>query len=160
MATTRSAQTVEALRARVRPTHNARKPWGSIVMFIGPTMLLYALFLMIPVLTTFYNSLHHIEPTGGQLITTYVGLENYIDALTSDRWFGMAVKNTVIWALAGPVIEMFTATALALILYFQSAVSPDVPRRVVHADSDLRRGRRVALPLGVQPGLGSADDHS
>jgi ABC-type sugar transport system permease subunit len=101
-------------------TRSPRKPWLSIILFIGPALVLYLLFLMGPVLTTFYNSLHHIEPSGGSLVTTYVGMDNYVQALTKDRWFReFAIPNTIIWALAGPVLEMTVATALALILYFK-----------------------------------------
>jgi len=103
-----------------RYAHNRRhkKPWVSIVMFIGPAFLFYTLFLLVPVLTTFYNSVHHIEPLGGEMITTYVGLDNYRAAL-DDRWFIQAVKNTIIWGTVGPALEMIVATALALILYFE-----------------------------------------
>ncbi len=120
MATARPALGTEEAPLQTRKPSSSRKPWLSITLFIGPALGLYILFLLVPVLTTFYNSLHRIEPMGGNLITTYVGLDNYIEALTNDRWFGQyAVPNTIIWALAGPVLEMSVATTLALILYFR-----------------------------------------
>ncbi len=119
MATARPALAAET-RSLARESGQPRKPWLSIMMFIGPALALYILFLLVPVLTTFYNSLHRIEPTGGSLVTTYVGLDNYVEALTRDRWFGQyAVPNTIIWAVVGPILEMTVATALALILYFR-----------------------------------------
>ncbi|MBN1286383.1 MAG: sugar ABC transporter permease [Anaerolineae bacterium] len=121
MATVRSAQTAEAASVRASTPHKQRKPWFSILLFIGPALALYTLFLLVPVLTTFYNSLYRIEPIGGELTATFVGLDNYVEALTKDKWFGQyAVPNTIIWALVGPVLEMTVATLLALILYFKT----------------------------------------
>ena len=120
MTTARRAHVACEAESHVAIAHKSRRPWGSIVMFLSPALLLYGMFMLVPVLTTFYNSFHRIEPSGGQLLTTYVGVDNYVEALTRDRWFGQyAVPNTVIWAVAGPVLEMSVAVALALVLYFK-----------------------------------------
>jgi ABC-type sugar transport system permease subunit len=119
MATARSALTAETVQSQTKTSREPRRPWLSILLFIGPALFLYCVFLLGPVLTTFFNSLHHIEPVGGNLVTTFVGLDNYVEALTQDRWFGMAVGNTIIWGVVGPVLEMTLATTLALILYFK-----------------------------------------
>jgi ABC-type sugar transport system permease subunit len=95
-----------------------RKPWGAIILFIGPVMAYYACFILYPVVQTFFYSVHTIQPTGGKLVTTYVGLENFHQLFT-DRIFLRAVKNTLIWGGVGPTIEMLTATPLALLVYFK-----------------------------------------
>ncbi len=95
-----------------------RKPWGAIILFIGPVMVYYALFILYPVAQTFYYSVHTIQPVEGRLVTTFVGLENF-RSLFSDKIFLRAVKNTLTWGIAGPTLEMITAATLAFLVYFQ-----------------------------------------
>lgn len=94
-----------------------RKPWGAIGLFLAPIMVYYLIFTIYPLLATIWYSVHNITPRMGQIITTYVGLQNYID-LFSDDLFVTAVKNTAIWAVLGPTIEMATSLSLALLVYF------------------------------------------
>lgn len=96
-----------------------RRPWSAIALFIGPVMAFYAVFILYPLLATFYYSFHTIQPMGGELRTTFVGLENF-RALLQDDIFFLSVKNTTIWAIVGPAIELLTALALAFIVYFRA----------------------------------------
>jgi raffinose/stachyose/melibiose transport system permease protein len=121
-----------ALRSRVRTDTNAqqpqltpprpaspfRTPWGMILLFIGPVMLYYGIFIIYPILATFYNAFHTISPQMGKMVTTFVGFANFRQ-LFDDRIFKLAVSNTLTWGLVGPTIEMITATALAFILFFK-----------------------------------------
>lgn len=100
-------------RSRLSPT-----PWGAIVVFLAPPMLYYAVFILYPIVATFYYAFHSIVPEGGRLVTHYVGLQNF-GQLFSDDIFFRAVNNTIIWAVAGPLIEMVTATALAFFVYYR-----------------------------------------
>ena len=96
---------------------STKKPWGAIAIFIGPIMIYYLIFTIYPLLATLWYSVHNITPKMGEIITTFVGLQNFID-LFSDDIFITAVKNTSIWAILGPAIEMFVSLALALVVYF------------------------------------------
>jgi multiple sugar transport system permease protein/raffinose/stachyose/melibiose transport system permease protein len=92
--------------------------WLPIVLFIGPVMLYYLGFMIYPFLATFYYSFNTISPVNGVMTTTFVGLKNYI-ALFSDQIFIQSVKNTLIWSVAGPLLEMLTALTLAFLIYFK-----------------------------------------
>ena len=94
------------------------KPWGAIALFLGPVMVYYAIFVVYPLLATIYYSFHNISPVGGKLVTTFVEFQNFKD-LFSDRIFRLAVRNTAVWGLVGPTIEMLTATTLAFLVYFK-----------------------------------------
>lgn len=98
--------------------HLGRKPWGAIALFIGPAMVYYVIFILYPILATFYYSLHTIFPSAGQVVMKFVGLDNFV-ALFSDEIFYTAVQNTLTWGFVGPLIEMVTATSLALLVYFK-----------------------------------------
>jgi multiple sugar transport system permease protein/raffinose/stachyose/melibiose transport system permease protein len=97
----------------------SRKPWGAILLFIAPAMLYYAIFVLYPLLATFYYSMSTIAPIGGKLVTTFVGLQNYIDLL-QDEIFFRAAGNTLLWGAVGPIIEMLAAIILAMVVYFRT----------------------------------------
>lgn len=104
-----------------RKIRKERRPWGAILLFIAPVMIYYGIFILYPVFKTFWNAFHTIGPDPlrtGALVETYVGLENFQN-LFSDRIFKIAVKNTLIWGIVGPLLEMVVATTLAFIVYFK-----------------------------------------
>lgn len=107
-----SSQTLVARRRR------SRKPWGWILFFIGPVVVYFLIFVVYPLFATFYYSLHNISPVAGKVVITFVGLQNYLDLL-SDKIFHLSVRNTLLWGIAGPILEMLTATTLAFIAYFR-----------------------------------------
>ncbi|HRJ58635.1 MAG TPA: sugar ABC transporter permease [Anaerolineales bacterium] len=92
--------------------------WLPILLFVGPVMLYYIGFMIYPFLATFYYSFNTIAPIKGELTVTFVGLKNYIDLL-GDPIFIQSVKNTLIWSIVGPVMEILTALTLAFLIYFK-----------------------------------------
>ena len=112
-----NAKVLAARRRRSGRVHSG-KPWGAIALFIGPVVVYYGIFVIYPVLATFYYSLLHMTPTGGRIVTTFVGLGNF-DRLLKDGIFIQAVKNTLRWGVVGPAIEMVTATTLAVLVYLK-----------------------------------------
>ncbi len=89
-------------------------PWGAIMVFLSPALLIYAAFTVYPVIRTFYNSLHTIKPRG---VEEFVGLANFVALLTRDTVFWKAVTNTMIWATIAPTVDVVTGLLLALCLY-------------------------------------------
>jgi len=104
---------------RIQARKGKRKPLGPIILFIAPVMIFYAAFVLYPLIATLYYSVHTVEPVQGKLVTTFVGLENFKSLLSDDIFF-LSVKNTLLWAIAGPVVEMLTATTLAFLVYFKT----------------------------------------
>jgi multiple sugar transport system permease protein/raffinose/stachyose/melibiose transport system permease protein len=89
-----------------------RRPWGTILAFLLPALTLYVAFTAYPVVRTLWNSLHRVLPRR----EVFVGLENY-EALARDDIFWRAVRNTLVWAVSSPLLEVSIATLLALALY-------------------------------------------
>jgi len=114
--TGRSGIDTQAHRRAPRRKKLFRIPWGSIVTFIGPSLFLYFLLIIIPVGMTFYNSVHILRMDLG-MRREWVGLEHYAKLLTDDLIFRMAVKNSFIWAIFASVVDIPFALFLALILY-------------------------------------------
>ena len=89
-----------------------RQPWGTISVFLLPTLLVYAALAAYPAFRTLWNSFHEVLPRR----ETFIGLSNYVE-LARDDIFWKAVKNTIIWACVSPILEVSIAMELALALY-------------------------------------------
>ena len=79
-------------------------------------MILYAAFTIYPVLVTFYNSLHTLRMDLGMQYE-YVGLDHFREILTADDVFWKAARNSLVWAMAAPIVDIPLALLLALTLY-------------------------------------------
>jgi ABC-type sugar transport system permease subunit len=77
-------------------------------------VLIFAGFTAYPVARTFYDSVHIVGPGND---VEFVGLANFVQALTGDEVFWTAVKNTAAFTLVATPIDVFGGLALALALY-------------------------------------------
>jgi ABC-type sugar transport system permease subunit len=93
-----------------------RRPWGAILVFLGPTLGLYLAFTIYPVLVTFYNSVHTLRMDLG-MVYEFVGLAHFREILTSDAVFWTAARNSLTWGLVAPVVDIPLALGLALLLH-------------------------------------------
>lgn len=131
-----------AARSSSRPTSPSRgqrirsRPWGAIFLFVGPALILYLAFVIVPIFMTFYNSVHILHMSTWE--QEYVGLEHYqelvpqlkvitdpaaradsvlpVELVWGDKIFRLAVKNSLTWAFVSPLVEIPIAFLLALIL--------------------------------------------
>ena len=106
----RGGATARGTSARRRPP----VPWGLAVIFLGPTLFLYLVFTVYPLLRTFYNSLF-VLPTVD--VQQFVGLENFRLIFTSDSVIWPAVRHTLSWSVCSAFLEIPIAFLLALALY-------------------------------------------
>jgi ABC-type sugar transport system permease subunit len=106
-------------RIGITATQSKRqKAWGATLIFIGPTLVYFLIFIIYPLVATFYYSFHELSPQLGRVVTTFVGLENYKKAFTDDI-FLTAVRNTAIWGVLGPALDLCSAIVLSIIVYFK-----------------------------------------
>ncbi|MBV9516765.1 MAG: sugar ABC transporter permease, partial [Hyphomicrobiales bacterium] len=63
----------------------------TLIVLLGPALVIYADFMMYPVLRTFWNSVHMIKPHN---VEAFVGLANFKELLGNDFIFWKAVGNT------------------------------------------------------------------
>jgi len=96
-----------------------RIPWGAIGLFLGPALLFYCAFIIVPVAMTFYNSVHLLKVAGAAGISySWVGATNYLNLLGDDV-FHLAVEHSLIWGLVAPLLEIPAALLLAYVLYLK-----------------------------------------
>ncbi|MEO8181453.1 MAG: sugar ABC transporter permease [Deltaproteobacteria bacterium] len=87
--------------------------WPTLMLFLAPALLLYAALTAYPVLRTFYNSFF---TTGDLDVVRFVGFEHFAEVF-HDPNFWAAARNTAIWALIAPLLDVATGLLLALCLY-------------------------------------------
>jgi len=85
-----------------------------IAIFLIPTILLFLLAFIIPIVKIFYTSLFDWHGFSGNM--KFIGLSNYIQAFTNDHTFNKALMNTIIWVILQSVIHVAIGTVLAIIL--------------------------------------------
>jgi raffinose/stachyose/melibiose transport system permease protein len=86
----------------------------TLALFLAPALVLYAGFMVYPVLRTFYNSVHTIKPQGVQ---EFVGLANFRELLSADPIFWKAVGNTAIFAVIATIVDVLGGLLIALCLF-------------------------------------------
>ena len=86
---------------------------GTVMVFLAPALLVYAALTAYPVVRTFYNSFFNIADIAS---TDFVGWTHYA-AVMRDETFWKAVRNTAIWSVIGPILDVVVGLLLALALY-------------------------------------------
>ncbi|NJN82571.1 MAG: sugar ABC transporter permease [Caldilineaceae bacterium] len=82
-------------------------------LFISPWLIGFALFTLGPMLASFYYSftLYNVQTS-----PQFIGLENYVYALTKDQLFWTSVKRTLMWALLTVPLSMVGSLFAAILL--------------------------------------------
>jgi multiple sugar transport system permease protein len=98
-------------RGRRGPRH-ARYEWSAL-LFVGPSLLLALVFLILPMAGAFVYSFAKIAPLSGR--TTWVGWSNYA-TMVSDPTFYRSVLNTAVFTVLTVPLSMGIGLALAVLM--------------------------------------------
>lgn len=85
-------------------------------LFISPFFVLFAVFGLFPLLFSIWLSLHSWDAASGLESMRWVGLENYIFAIT-DPWFHKSLWNTLWYAVMAGVPQHLVAVPLAFFIH-------------------------------------------
>jgi ABC-type sugar transport system permease subunit len=90
-------------------------------LFIAVPMISFVVFLLIPMVFSFWWSLNDYS---GIQPPKFIGLKNYIDLFTKDKYFLPSLRNTTVFVLLGmsigPTLGLLTALLLNQKVRFQS----------------------------------------
>ena len=97
---------------------NKNKPYTLLnkaepYLWILPSIILMAIFIVIPIGYVFYMSVSDISKAG--LVKGFAGLKNFTKVLKSAK-FSLVLKNTVIWTVFVVVLSTVLGFILALLL--------------------------------------------
>ena len=101
-------------RRRGRVRGRRQTSWALVALFVGPSLALYVLFMIVPFIGTLQLSLSAWDGFAPE--KTPVGLANY-QALLSDEDFWRALSNNVVWAVIGTAAPIAIGLALAIVLW-------------------------------------------
>lgn len=77
--------------------------------FVLPALFIYLSIIVIPIVYSLFISLHEWNGIGEK---NFVGIQNYINLITADEIFFIAIKNNLIWI----VLTIVFATSISLVL--------------------------------------------
>lgn len=94
------------------------KPGGKLeravnLLYILPTILVFAVFIMIPIVDVFRLSFYNVKVNGTE---EFIFLDNYIKFFKSAD-AKMILKNSAIWVFVGTAAKVVLGMLMALILY-------------------------------------------
>ena len=89
---------MSATSARPRVGWKRPTKWVTIILFLLPALALYLLFVLFPVVQAAHYSLY--KWNGLQPLTDFVGLKNYVTALSSDTFITAVSHNLLIIVLS------------------------------------------------------------
>ncbi|QUI24455.1 sugar ABC transporter permease [Vallitalea pronyensis] len=84
-----------------------------IFIFVGPALLLYVVFGLIPIIYNTYISLYKTNLLGKKV---FVGFQNYIN-LFNDQFFTKAITNNLKFVLGSYIAHMVIAMLISYILF-------------------------------------------
>lgn len=111
----REALPLSLSSARVLTQHRQRQlsKVTTIVLFLLPSVALFVLFIVIPVVQAAHYSLYEWNGLGS--LDDYIGLKNYL-RLVRDPIFLQALKNNALIAVLSLMLQLPSALALALLV--------------------------------------------
>lgn len=83
-------------------------------VLILPGLILFIIFFMVPVITTFIYGFTNYD--GFQLKLNFVGISNFIKIFTQDKNFWMSIKNNALLILCYNTIGLVISLTLAVVL--------------------------------------------
>lgn len=107
---TRTTTSEPGRRAAARPARARRRRNLVAYTFLAPNLIVFTLFMFIPILGSFFISLYEWSLIGTR---TFVGLDNYV-SLLSDGVFWQAFRNTAVYVLGTVPTTMGLGLLVAL----------------------------------------------
>ncbi len=113
--TSASVQTAPRSRTHAASGRLRRADERAGWLFVTPAVVLFVLFIIVPVALTFvlsFTNARLVSPTP----PSFEGLDNYIQAFTSDPTFIASLRNTLVFALVVVPVQGGLGLALALLI--------------------------------------------
>lgn len=84
-----------------------------IAVFVLPALLLFVCFTIIPLIVSGFYSLFEYDGIGSM---KFIGLNNYIQMFTADRYFPKALGNSILLVMGSLIIQLPISLLMALSL--------------------------------------------
>src|SRR5688572_27707168 len=102
-----------AISRRSPQRRTGRTKWLTIALFVLPALVLYVVFVILPVLQAMQYSLY--KWNGLEPLTNFVGLQNYVTAVTN-KVFTTSVGNNLLILVLSLLVQIPFSLAIAVLL--------------------------------------------
>ena len=121
-----------AVPAKKQNAHSGKKIFRKVepYIWIAPSVILMAVFILMPIVTVFRMALNKVTTTGA--LKGFNNFENFINVVKAPA-FSLVLKNTLVWTIAVVVLSTILGFMLALVL------------------NNKFRGRKIARAIVVFP---------
>ena len=121
-----------AVPAKKQNAHSGKKIFRKVepYIWIAPSVILMAVFILMPIVTVFRMALNKVTKTGA--LKGFNNFENFINVVKAPA-FSLVLKNTLVWTIAVVVLSTILGFMLALVL------------------NNKFRGRKIARAIVVFP---------
>ena len=121
-----------AVPAKKQNAHSGKKIFRKVepYIWIAPSVILMAVFILMPIVTVFRMALNKVTKTGA--LKGFNNFENFINVVKAPA-FSLVLKNTLVWTVAVVVLSTILGFMLALVL------------------NNKFRGRKIARAIVVFP---------
>jgi len=118
--------------AKKQNAHSGKKIFRKVepYIWIAPSVILMAVFILMPIVTVFRMALNKVTKTGA--LKGFNNFENFINVVKAPA-FSLVLKNTLVWTIAVVVLSTILGFMLALVL------------------NNKFRGRKIARAIVVFP---------
>ncbi|HJC71457.1 MAG TPA: sugar ABC transporter permease [Candidatus Ruthenibacterium merdavium] len=99
--------------AKIETGKLEKRNYKWIYLFLLPSVLVFLMFYLQPILTVFYTSFTKWD---GFNAPTFIGLENYIN-LFQNQAFLISLKNILLWSLIAATLHVGFGVLVAFVLY-------------------------------------------
>ena len=101
--------------AKIETGKLEKRNYKWIYLFLLPSVLVFLMFYLQPILTVFYTSFTKWD---GFNAPTFIGLENYIN-LFQNQAFLISLKNILLWSLIAATLHVGFGVLVAFVLYYR-----------------------------------------
>ena len=101
--------------AKIEISKLEKRNYKWIYLFLLPSVLVFLMFYLQPILTVFYTSFTKWD---GFNAPTFIGLENYIN-LFQNQAFLISLKNILLWSLIAATLHVGFGVLVAFVLYYR-----------------------------------------
>ncbi len=101
------------MRGEDKVSRLERKNYKWIYLFLAPSMLIFLLFYLQPIITVFATSFTKWD---GFNTPQFIGLKNYMDMFLNNA-FRFALKNLLLWSVIAGTLHMGFGVLVAFVLY-------------------------------------------
>jgi multiple sugar transport system permease protein len=114
MATKTSVKPIKERKRRSDFATAWKSEYRYFLLFTGIALLGFCLFYLYPIIRTFVLSM--TDKTLFDDSPSFVGLENYVYALTKDKLFALSIEQSLIFALFSGIFVLVTSLLMAMLL--------------------------------------------